>query len=164
MTGVFTESIAAKEERHAKLIGCPHCAAGCLEPCRSTHGKVIEKTHVKRYRAWRGRRRALVAAIAVAESFGWKQIPEPNTDYRMRLHGGTGAPENVPPSRPEAYVGYDEGRVRIIKVNVLKEPGGGFMFWFYRLDKPADERGTTDALTAYVEAVGGPWARTFEPL
>jgi hypothetical protein len=156
---MITESIADKEQRHAKLIGCPHCAAGSLQPCQSTKGKPVEKTHVKRYRAWRGRRRALAAAIAVASDV-WEavEVPEPNTDYRMRMHGGGG-------HSPESYAGVDEGRIRVIKVEVLlHEKTGGHRFWFYSLDKPEGERGASDGLTANLEAVGGPWARTFEEL
>lgn len=144
------ESVADRHERIAKLIGCPHCAAGCLEPCRSKQNKPVEKTHVARFRAWRKRRKALAAALATAESHGWTQRPEPNVDYRMRNH----TPEKI----------YDEGRVRLIKIEVLKDQmTGGFRFWFHALDGRSDG-GAADALTANLFAVGGPWARTFEKL
>lgn len=148
------ESIMDRQRRHALLVGCPHCAAGSTHPCTDTKGRPVS-AHVARYRAWRGRRRALAAALAVADSFGWTTTPEPNTDYRMRTHGSL--------VRGVAnYAGVDEGRIRLLKIEVLKHAKtGGFRFWFYPLD---GRDVTSDGLTANFEAVGGPWARTFEKL
>lgn len=152
---MMQESVNDRVHRRAMCVPCPYCGAvsgvSCVTATVRPSSRVVRDRavpHVARYRAWRGRRRALAAALAVAESRGWTQTPEPNTDYRMRNHmnGKT----------------YNEGRVRVIKVETLHyAKTGGFRFWFYPLD---GRDGTSDGLTANLEAVGGPWARTFEKL
>jgi len=151
----MSESINATRARRAGLVGCPRCGVPAGVSCvtmttRPTARLIRDRTvpHVGRFRAWRGKRQALAAALALADATGLTTRPEPNTDYRMRSHTA----ERV----------YDEGRVRILKIGVLLEPGGGFGFHFSPLDRPQSE--TAEGLTANFEAVGGPWARTFEKL